>query len=331
MKLSDVDLLHQANTIDPDVKLIIQGQERSTKLGVLAPIHRFAAFANLPAHYDCDFAPKNAGVYFNYEYFQLYLAYRDLEIERQQQQQLEGSADHRPILVQCRADIEKVLVSTNWEAIRRRLTIGERIYQVCELVGRGFLLLSKQVSGRKLLHNFNAGEWAEFMREFRKPENHALLENLQARYSPGRFYGHPDKEQQPLQHQPLQHQPLQQQPLQQQPLQQQPLQQQPLQQQPLQHQHLQQQQPLQQQPLDHSQTMQHQPSEHQQALQQQPLDQQQPMELQPIEQQPMEQQPTEQQLMEQQPMEQQSVEQEQHLQQQPLEQALEQQPQSMEQ
>ncbi|KAG1052611.1 hypothetical protein G6F43_005256 [Rhizopus delemar] len=326
LKLSDVDLLHQANTIDPDVKLIIQGQERSTKLGVLAPIHRFAAFANLPAHYDCDFAPKNAGVYFNYEYFQLYLAYRDLEIERQQQQQLEGSADHRPILVQCRADIEKVLVSTNWEAIRRRLTIGERIYQVCELVGRGFLLLSKQVSGRKLLHNFNAGEWAEFMREFRKPENHALLENLQARYSPGRFYGHPDKEQQPLQHQPLQHQPLQQQPLQQQ-----PLQQQPLQQQPLQHQHLQQQQPLQQQPLDHSQTMQHQPSEHQQALQQQPLDQQQPMELQPIEQQPMEQQPTEQQLMEQQPMEQQSVEQEQQLQQQPLEQALEQQPQSMEQ
>ncbi|CAO3692413.1 unnamed protein product [Rhizopus stolonifer] len=188
LKLSDVDLLHQANTIDPEVKLIIQGQERSTKLGVLAPIHRFAAFANLPAHYDCDFAPKNAGVYFNYEYFQLYLAYRDLEIERQHQQQLEGSSDHRPILVQCRADIEKVLVSTNWEAIRRRLTIGERIYQMCELVGRGFLLLSKQVSGRKLLHNFNAGEWAEFMREFRKPENSALLGDLQARYAPARIY-----------------------------------------------------------------------------------------------------------------------------------------------
>ncbi|RCH91656.1 hypothetical protein CU097_001999 [Rhizopus azygosporus] len=191
LKLSDVDLLHQANTIDPEVKLIIQGQERSTKLGALAPLHRFAAFANLPAHYDCDFAPKNAGVYFNYEYFQLYLAYRDLEIERQQQQQLEGSADHRPILVQCRADIEKVLVNTNWEAIRRRLTIGERIYQVCDILGRGFLLLSKQVSGRKLLHNFNAGEWAEFMREFRKPENQALLDNLQARYNPTRFYGQP--------------------------------------------------------------------------------------------------------------------------------------------
>ncbi|CEG78820.1 hypothetical protein RMATCC62417_13365 [Rhizopus microsporus] len=84
-----------------------------------------------------------------------------------------------------------VLVNTNWEAIRRRLTIGERIYQVCDILGRGFLLLSKQVSGRKLLHNFNAGEWAEFMREFRKPENQALLDNLQARYNPTRFYGQP--------------------------------------------------------------------------------------------------------------------------------------------
>ncbi|KAI8079235.1 hypothetical protein BDF21DRAFT_419722 [Thamnidium elegans] len=188
LKVSEADLLHQANIVDSEVKLIIQGHERSTKFGVLAPIHRFAAFANLPAHYDCDFAPKNAGVYYNYEYFQLYLAYRDLEAERQQQQQLEGG-DPRPILVQCRADIEKVLVSTNWEAIRRRLTIGERICQVCGVVGRGFLLLSKQVSGRKLLHNFNTGEWGEFMREFQKHENQPLLQTLQTKYSPERFYG----------------------------------------------------------------------------------------------------------------------------------------------
>lgn len=188
LKVSEADLLHQANIVDSEVKLIIQGHERSTKFGVLAPIHRFAAFANLPAHYDCDFAPKNAGVYYNYEYFQLYLAYRDLEAERQQQQQLEGG-DSRPILVQCRADIEKVLVSTNWEAIRRRLTIGERICQVCGVVGRGFLLLSKQVSGRKLLHNFNTGEWGEFMREFQRIENQPLLQTLQTKYSPERFYG----------------------------------------------------------------------------------------------------------------------------------------------
>lgn len=188
LKVSEADLLHQANIVENDVKLIIKGHERSTKFGVLAPLHRFAAFANLPAHYDCDFAPKNAGVYFNYEYFQLYLAYRDLEAERQQQQQMEGG-DPRPILAQCRADIEKVLVSTNWEAIRRRLTIGERICQVCGVVGRGFLLLSKQVSGRKLLHNFNTGEWGEFMREFQRPETQPLLQTLQTKYSPERFYG----------------------------------------------------------------------------------------------------------------------------------------------
>lgn len=187
-KVSEADLLHQANIVDNEVKLIIQGHERATRFGILPPIQRFAAFANLPAHYDCDFAPKNAGVYYNYEYFQLYLAYRDLEAERQAQQQMEGG-DPRPILVQCRADIEKVLVSTNWEAIRRRLTIGERICQVCGVVGRGFLLLSKQVSGRKLLHNFNTGEWGEFMREFQKIENQPLLQELQTKYSPERFYG----------------------------------------------------------------------------------------------------------------------------------------------
>lgn len=188
LKVSEPDLLHQANIVDSEVKLIIQGHERSTKFGALSPIHRFSAFANLPAHLDCDFAPKNAGVYYNYEYFQLYLAYRDLEAERQQQQQMEGG-DPRPVLAQCRADIERVLVSTNWEAIRRRLTIGERICQVCGVVGRGFLLLSKQVSGRKLLHNFNTGEWGEFMREFQKPENQPLLQTLQTKYSPERFYG----------------------------------------------------------------------------------------------------------------------------------------------
>ncbi|KAL0081721.1 hypothetical protein J3Q64DRAFT_1623876, partial [Phycomyces blakesleeanus] len=194
LKVPEADLLHQANIVDDDIKLVIQGHERSTKFGVLPPLHRFATFANLPAHYDCDFAPKNAGVYFNFEYFQLYLAYRDLELERQQQQQQQhqqhiDTSDHRPVLVQCRADIEKVLVNTNWEAIRRRLTIGERICQVCGAFGRGFLLLSKQVSGRKLLHNFNTGEWSEFMREFQHPESQALLQTLQAKYSPERFYG----------------------------------------------------------------------------------------------------------------------------------------------
>lgn len=221
LKVSEADLFHQANTVDSDVKLIIQGQERNTKLGLLSPLHRFATFANLAAHYDSDFAPKNAGVYYNYEYFQLYLAYRDLEMERsmqqhqhqqQQQQQSDPSASSpsdstglsaigpnltagvspssvsRPVMMQCRADIEKVLVNTNWEAIRRRLTIGERICQVCGILGRGYLLLSKQVSGRKLLHNFNTGEWGEFLREFQRPETQTLLQNLQTKLSPERLY-----------------------------------------------------------------------------------------------------------------------------------------------
>lgn len=188
LKVQEPELIHQANMIDEDTKLVIQGLEKTTKVGVLQPIERIAAIANMPAHYDCDFAPKNAGVYFNYEYFQLYLAYRDLEAERMQQQNLTGG-DARSVAVQVRADIEKILTTSNWEAIRRRLSIGERICQVCGVVGRGFLLLSKQVSGRKLLHNFNTTEWSEFIREFSNPENQTLLQTLQAKYSPERIYG----------------------------------------------------------------------------------------------------------------------------------------------
>ncbi|KAI8344508.1 hypothetical protein BC941DRAFT_464726 [Chlamydoabsidia padenii] len=207
LKVSEADLFHQANTVDNDVKLIIQGQEKNTKLGLLSPLHRFATFANLAAHYDSDFAPKNAGVYYNYEYFQLYLAYRDLEMERSMQHQdtdgissssssAGASPVSRPVMMQCRADIEKVLVNTNWEAIRRRLTIGERICQVCGILGRGYLLLSKQVSGRKLLHNFNAGEWGEFLREFQRPETLTLLQNLQTKLSPERLYQQQQQQQQ---------------------------------------------------------------------------------------------------------------------------------------
>lgn len=191
LKVPETDLFHQASKVDDDVKMIIQGNERNTKSGLLSPLHRFATFANLPAHFDSDFAPKNSGVYYNYEYFQLYLAYRDLELEKQQEQ-LENNVngrDTRPISMQIRTEIEKVLVNTNWEAIRRRLTIGERVFQVCGIIGRGFLLLSKQVSGRKLLHNFNTTEWADLIREFQRPEQQSLLHTLQTKYSPERLFG----------------------------------------------------------------------------------------------------------------------------------------------
>lgn len=185
IKIPEADLLKLANSVDDEARSVIQGREEHTKFGMLTPIHRFAALANLLAHYDCEFAPRNAGVYYNYEYFQLYLAYRDLESERQQQHE---SHDLRPILVQCRSEIEGVLENTNWDTIRRRLNIGERICQMCGVIGRGFLLLSKQVSGRKLLHNFNALEWNDFIRDFKTPENLPLLESLQFKYAPERFY-----------------------------------------------------------------------------------------------------------------------------------------------
>ncbi|KAI8874800.1 hypothetical protein K501DRAFT_211516 [Backusella circina FSU 941] len=197
VKIPEVDLLKLANSVDTEGRLVIQGREEHTKFSTLTPIHRFAALANLLAHYDCEFAPRNAGVYYNYEYFQLYLAYRDLESERQQQQE---SHDLRPILVQCRSEIEGVLEKTNWDTIRRRLNIGERICQMCGVIGRGFLLLSKQVSGRKLLHNFNAVEWNDFIRDFRKPENTPLLESLQFKYAPERFYPMITVKDEPIEH-----------------------------------------------------------------------------------------------------------------------------------
>ncbi|ORX56395.1 hypothetical protein DM01DRAFT_1345000 [Hesseltinella vesiculosa] len=190
-KTGNEELMHHAHSVSEDVKLILLGRDSETRLAQLSPLHRFSELANLAAHYDSDFAPKNAGVYYNYEYFQLYAAFRDFEKERSAQQATKFQQDQqnpattisskpfgatRNMLVQCRSEIERTLVNTNWEAIRRRLTIGERIHQMCAVFGRGFLLLSRHVSGRKLLHNFNSQEWADFMRDLELPQSQPMIQ-----------------------------------------------------------------------------------------------------------------------------------------------------------
>ncbi|RUP47228.1 hypothetical protein BC936DRAFT_145973 [Jimgerdemannia flammicorona] len=209
LNVTDADLLNHSATLPDDVKLLIQGLDHGSHSSLAPPtsaLTRLAQYANQQPHVDCDYAPKNSGVYFNYEYHQLYLAFRDFERE-QLARTGQTPNEAKPTIVQFRAEVEKLLVSTNWEAFRRRLTIGERIYQLTNVLGKGFLLLSKEISGRKLLHGFNTTEWADFVKDFSRPEHKDLAQRLQAKFASDKYFslgpsvlqvqGHPQAQAQP--------------------------------------------------------------------------------------------------------------------------------------
>jgi hypothetical protein len=62
-----------------------------------------------------------------------------------------------------RAWIEPFLTETNWAAFRRNIMVGERIMQLTKVVGQGVLLMTKELSGSKLHLTFTNNEWDEFI------------------------------------------------------------------------------------------------------------------------------------------------------------------------
>lgn len=59
--------------------------------------------------------------------------------------------------------IEPFLTETNWAAFRRNIMVGERIMQLTKVVGQGVLLMTKELSGSKLHLTFTNNEWEEFI------------------------------------------------------------------------------------------------------------------------------------------------------------------------
>ncbi|KAI8575094.1 hypothetical protein K450DRAFT_263330 [Umbelopsis ramanniana AG] len=187
LRISDHDLKQLAKVVEDTVGKIIKGEVPDDEKDMDA-LAMFSKYANAAAHMETDFAPRNAGFYYNHEYFQLYQAYRKYEKEREQLNHAGASVDTRSISVQCRSELEKKLQTTNWEAIRRRLTIGERITALAQAIGPGYLLLSRQVSGRKLLHTFSTVEWVKFMNELSQPEHIEAVSTLKYRLAAENLY-----------------------------------------------------------------------------------------------------------------------------------------------
>lgn len=188
LRVSENDLKQLAMAADSGVKQMIKGEIPDAEKS-MGPLARFSKYANTSAHMETDFAPKNAGVYYNYEYYQLYKAYREYEKEVEGKTSSGTSTDSRSVSMQCRSDLEKQLGKTNWEAIRRRLTIGERITTLAGAIGFGYLLLSKQVSGRKLLHTFSTVEWVNFLSDLSEPEHTSAVDTLKYRLSSTNLFG----------------------------------------------------------------------------------------------------------------------------------------------
>lgn len=187
LRIQDSEIKNMASVVGKSVKQAMRGQIPDTDRDLDAAA-RFTKYANTSAHMETDFAPRNAGVYYNYEYHQLNISYREYEKIAASKLRPDAASDSRAVTMQCRADLEKYIKTTNWEAIRRRLTIGERITALTKILGPGFLLLSKHVSGRKLLHTFNAAEWSNFISDLALPDHAEDVKALKWKLGPGNIF-----------------------------------------------------------------------------------------------------------------------------------------------
>ncbi|KAI9277435.1 hypothetical protein BY458DRAFT_585402 [Sporodiniella umbellata] len=102
------------------------------------------------------------GIYYNTDYFRLYLAFVQFrEVYHRLFPQETG--DRNAHMKRYRAWIEPSLTETHWAAFRRNVMVGERMMQLAQVVGQGVLLITKELSGSKLHLTFTNHEWSEFI------------------------------------------------------------------------------------------------------------------------------------------------------------------------
>ncbi|KAI8640578.1 hypothetical protein BD408DRAFT_434099 [Parasitella parasitica] len=147
--------------------------------------------SNMKPHLDNGM--NQNGIYYNSDYFRLYLAFEQFQRtfailfpnEVIKVPETAGSADNDTGSVTTvtttaaaerdkdrernanmkayRVWIEPLLTETNWAAFRRNIVVGERMMQLTKLVGQGVLLMTKELSGSKLHLTFTNSEWDEFI------------------------------------------------------------------------------------------------------------------------------------------------------------------------
>ncbi|KAI7894532.1 uncharacterized protein EV154DRAFT_542334 [Mucor mucedo] len=139
--------------------------------------------SNMKPHLDNGM--NQNGIYYNTDYFRLYLAFKQFQEafamllpeevapeEACENENLAASSnctekdkdrERNANMKAYRSWIEPLLTKTNWAAFRRNIVVGERIMQLTKSIGQGVLLMTKELSGSKLHLTFTNSEWDEFI------------------------------------------------------------------------------------------------------------------------------------------------------------------------
>lgn len=138
--------------------------------------------SNMKPHLDNGM--NQNGIYYNSDYFRLYLAFEQFQrtfaillpdevtpdgceneivLVNSSSTEREKDRERNANMKAYRLWIEPLLTETNWAAFRRNIVVGERIMQLTKGIGQGVLLMTKELSGSKLHLTFTNSEWDEFI------------------------------------------------------------------------------------------------------------------------------------------------------------------------
>lgn len=183
----DFSLTIEHTSLPENIDVEHLSTEEAGKL--LEPALRILTFhSNMKPHLDNGM--NQNGIYYNNDYFRLYLAFVQFQtifaelfphevirvvsspvattaplpspssmvtVERDKDRERNAN------MKAYRGWIEPYLTETNWAAFRRNIMVGERIMQLSKVVGQGILLMTKELSGSKLHLTFTNNEWEEFI------------------------------------------------------------------------------------------------------------------------------------------------------------------------
>ncbi|CAM0137829.1 hypothetical protein VKS41_001043 [Umbelopsis sp. WA50703] len=183
------DLEQKAKKISGRFTLAIERPSppsRHTAEEVIRPaLYILAKHSNMKPHLDNGM--NQNGIYYNWDYYRLFLAFDQFQQAYAQFYPVAGSAcscskeeheRHGGCMKSSLADrekeknanmkayrpwIEPLLKETNWAAFRRNIVVGERMMQLTKAVGLGVLLMTKELSGSKIHLTFTNNEWHEFL------------------------------------------------------------------------------------------------------------------------------------------------------------------------
>ncbi|KAI9286067.1 hypothetical protein BC943DRAFT_359766 [Umbelopsis sp. AD052] len=183
------DLEQKASKIGHHFSLAIEQPKpptRQTAEDIIRPaLLILAKHSNMKPHLDNGM--NQNGIYYNWDYYRLFLAFDQFQQAYAQFYPVAGSAcsctkeehdRHGGCMKSSLADrekeknanmksyrpwIEPLLKETNWAAFRRNIVVGERMMQLTKAVGLGVLLMTKELSGSKIHLTFTNNEWHEFL------------------------------------------------------------------------------------------------------------------------------------------------------------------------